>query len=45
MLAAMNLLICYLLNLAVMIETAGMVGGMLFGHSHKPASNNLKQVY
>jgi hypothetical protein len=45
LLAAMNPLVCCLLNLAVMMETIGTEGGMLFGRSHKSASNNLKQVY
>ena len=45
LLAAMNPLVCALLNLAVMMETVGVEGGMLFGRSHKTASNNLKQVY
>jgi len=33
------------LNLAVMMETVGTEGGMLFGRSHKTAANHLKQVY
>ena len=44
-LAAMNPLVCCLLNLAVMMETVGTEGGMLFGCSHQTSSNNLKQVY
>ena len=46
MLAAINPLVCPMLNLAVMLETVGAgENGMLFGCSHKTASNNLKQVY
>ena len=46
MLAAMNPLVCAMLNLAVMLETVGAgENGMLFGCSHKTASNHLKQVY
>ena len=45
LLAAMNPLVCCLLNLAVMMETVGTEGSMLFGGSHKTASNHLKQVY
>ena len=45
LLAAMNQLLCPLLNLSVMTETVGAEGGMLFGGSHKTAANNLKQVY
>ena len=45
LLAAMNPLVCCLLNLAVMMETVGTEGGMLFGRSHKTVSNHLKQVY
>ena len=45
LLAAMNPLVCCLLNLAVMMETVGTEGGMLFGCSHKTAANHLKQVY
>jgi hypothetical protein len=44
-LTKMNPLMCCLLNLAVMLETVGMEGGMLFGCSHKTASNNLRQIY
>ncbi len=46
MLAAIDPLVCPMLNLAVMLETVGVgENGMLFGCSHKTASNNLKQVY
>ena len=45
LMAAMNPLVCCLLNLAVMMETVGTEGGLLFGRSHKTAANHLKQVY
>jgi hypothetical protein len=45
LLAAMNPLVCTLLNLAVMMETVGVEGRSLFGRSQKTASNNLKQIY
>ena len=45
LLAAMNPLVCPQLNLAVMMETVGAEGGMLFGRSRNTAANNLKQVY
>jgi hypothetical protein len=34
-----------LLNLAVIMETVGTEGGMLFGRSHKTVANHLKQVH
>jgi hypothetical protein len=45
LLAAMNLLVCCLLNLAVMMEAVDAEGGILFGRYHQTASNNLIQVY
>ena len=43
--AAMDPIVCPLLNLSVMMEALGTVGGMLFGRSNKTAANLLKQVY
>jgi hypothetical protein len=43
--ASMDPIVCPLLNIAILIETVGYEGGLLFGRTNKTAANLLKQVY
>ena len=43
--AAMDPIVCPLLNVAILMETVGSDAGLMFGRSNKTAANLLKQVY
>lgn len=43
--AAMDPIVCPLLNIAILMETLGSEGGLIFGRSKQTAAHLLKQVY